>query len=154
MEEQWCADRSRLRTLLHEHPDWSTRDLAAALGRRRLGAPMRRPRRRAERRAVGRRQLAQRRGDDLRAEAVGDRRPGEADDRQPGLRAGDGQRPQRRPAHDAAARRDRIGRSRQLGMDRAGAEALSVNHALHLLSVRGRDVAAGQATGRMVTDAM
>ena len=33
MEEQWYADRSQLRTLLQDHPDWSTATLAAELGR-------------------------------------------------------------------------------------------------------------------------
>jgi hypothetical protein len=33
MEEQWYADRTRLRTVLREHPEWSTRELAAHLGR-------------------------------------------------------------------------------------------------------------------------
>jgi hypothetical protein len=35
MEEQWYADRCRLRDLLRAHPDWSTRCLAAHLGRSR-----------------------------------------------------------------------------------------------------------------------
>ena len=33
MEEQWYADRCRLRELLRAHPDWSTRQLAEHLGR-------------------------------------------------------------------------------------------------------------------------
>ena len=33
MEEQWYADRCRLRELLRAHPDWSKSQLAAQLGR-------------------------------------------------------------------------------------------------------------------------
>src|SRR5438067_10969634 len=33
MEEQWYADRGRLRELLRAHPDWSKRQLAEHLGR-------------------------------------------------------------------------------------------------------------------------
>ena len=33
MEEQWSADRCRLRDLLQAHPDWSKQQLAAHLGR-------------------------------------------------------------------------------------------------------------------------
>ncbi len=33
MEEQWYADRSQLRALLVAHPEWSTPELAARLGR-------------------------------------------------------------------------------------------------------------------------
>jgi hypothetical protein len=35
MEEQWYADRCRLRELLRSHPDWSHRQFAAELGRSR-----------------------------------------------------------------------------------------------------------------------
>ena len=31
MEEQWYADRCRLRELLQSHPGWSKRELARAL---------------------------------------------------------------------------------------------------------------------------
>jgi hypothetical protein len=33
MEEQWYADRCRLRELLRAHPDWTKRQLAVQLGR-------------------------------------------------------------------------------------------------------------------------
>ena len=33
MEEQWLVDRAKLRQLLHQHPAWSTRHYAAAVGR-------------------------------------------------------------------------------------------------------------------------
>src|SRR6266511_431767 len=33
MEEQWIVDRSRLREVWLEHPDWSKRTLAEAVGR-------------------------------------------------------------------------------------------------------------------------
>jgi len=33
MEEQWYIDRCQLRVLWQEHPDWSRRELATAVGR-------------------------------------------------------------------------------------------------------------------------
>jgi hypothetical protein len=33
MEEEWIRDRARLRTLLKEHPSWTKRQLAQAVGR-------------------------------------------------------------------------------------------------------------------------
>jgi len=35
MEEQWIIDRAKLRQLLHEHPDWSTKQYADGVGRSR-----------------------------------------------------------------------------------------------------------------------
>ena len=35
MEAHWLADRTTLRTLLQTHPQWTTRDFAAAIGRSR-----------------------------------------------------------------------------------------------------------------------
>jgi hypothetical protein len=35
MEEQWIIDRAQLRQLLHQHPQWSTRQYAQAVGRSR-----------------------------------------------------------------------------------------------------------------------
>ena len=33
MEEEWYADRANLRELMRQHPDWSSAQLARALGR-------------------------------------------------------------------------------------------------------------------------
>jgi len=42
MEEQWIVDRSRLREVWLEHPDWSKRTLAEAVGRSKLANGIRR----------------------------------------------------------------------------------------------------------------
>ncbi|HLZ57881.1 MAG TPA: hypothetical protein VKR06_13145 [Ktedonosporobacter sp.] len=33
MEAQWICDRAALRTLIQQHPDWGTAELAIATGR-------------------------------------------------------------------------------------------------------------------------
>ncbi len=33
VEVEWIADRATLRSLAHEHPEWTQRDLADAVGR-------------------------------------------------------------------------------------------------------------------------